>query len=110
MQFILGICLFVIAAGFTSYSFYMNSIIREAERNTRVTRMMDRRRNTSNTSYTQSVEGVAAGRDVAITLIANDKLEEWTHSFWRGPLGALIVAVGATIIAAVFMKFTGLTQ
>jgi len=107
VQFILGICLFVIAAGFTSYSFYMHSIIREAARNTRVTRMMDRRRNTS---YSQSVEGFAAGRDVVITLIAHDKLEEWTHSFWRGPLGALIVAVGATIIAAVFMKFTGLTQ
>jgi hypothetical protein len=70
---------------------------------------MDRRRNTK---YRQSVEQINAGRDVTITQIAsaNHKLEEWTHSFWKGPLGALIITVIAIIIAAVFTKLTGLTQ
>jgi hypothetical protein len=86
----------------------MYSIIREAERSDMVARAQDRRRGPR---YRQSVERVNAGRDVTITQIANanHKLEEWTHSFWKGPLGALLLTVVAIIIAAVFTKFTGLT-
>jgi hypothetical protein len=38
------------------------------------------------------------------------KLEEWAHSFWRGPGGLLIISVAAIIIGAVFTKLTGLTE
>jgi hypothetical protein len=106
VQVILGIVLVLIGVGFTSYAFYINSIIREAERNTRVMHMMDRK-----TLYRQSVEGINAGRDITITQIANEAtLDAWTHSFWKGPLGALIIAAAAIIIGAVITKFTGLTQ
>jgi hypothetical protein len=106
VQLILGIFLVIISIGFTSYAFYMNSIIREAERNTNVMRLMDRQ-----PQYRQSVAGINAGRDVTITQMANAaKLGAWTHSFWMGPFGALIVAVAAIIIGAVVTKFTGLTQ
>jgi hypothetical protein len=103
-----GMCPVVISLIFTSYAFYMYSIIREAERSDMVARAQDRRRGPR---YRQSVERVNAGRDVTITQIANanHKLEEWTHSFWKGPLGALLLTVVAIVIAAVFTKFTGLT-
>ena len=103
VQIILGIFLVLISLGFTSYAFYINSIIRDAERNTRVTRMMDRK-----PQYRQSIEGINAGHDITITQIANEKLDAWTDSFWKGPLGALIIAVVAIIIGAVITKFTGL--
>ena len=105
VQIILGIFLVLISLVFTSYAFYINSIIRDAERNTRVTRMMDRK-----PQYRQSIEGIHAGRDITITQIANEaKLDAWTDSFWKGPLGALIIAAAAIIIGAAITKFTGLT-
>jgi hypothetical protein len=104
VQVILGIFLVLISVGFTSYAFYINSIIRDAERSTRVMSLMERQ-----PRYRQSVEGITAGRDVTITQIANAaKLDAWTDSFWKGPLGALIIAVAAIIIGAVFTNFTGL--
>jgi hypothetical protein len=56
VQVILGVVLGLISVGFTSYAFYINSIIREAEKNTRVMRMMDRQ-----AQYGQSVGGITAG-------------------------------------------------
>lgn len=108
VQFILGIFLVLISVVFTSYAFKINSIIREAERQFRVASMVDRR---SSATYRQSVDRIHAGRDVTVTQIANaHKLDEWTHSLWRGPFGAIILTVVAIIIAAVFTKLTGLTQ
>ena len=86
----------------------MNYIISETERSDRVARVLGRRHVTKSR---QSAEQINAGRDITITQIQNadHKLEEWMHSFWKGPIGALILAVVAIIIAAVFTKFTGLT-
>ena len=82
MQVIVGIVLMVIGIVFARYAFYVNSIIREAEKNIRVRRFMGRR-----LQYSQSVEGLHAGRDITITQIANEAtLDAWTHSFWRGRL------------------------
>jgi hypothetical protein len=103
---ILGIVFMVISVGFTRYAFYINSIIREAEKSIRVRGYMGRK-----PQYRQSAEGLHAGRDIANTQIANEAtLDEWTHSFWKGPLGALLIAVAAIIIGAVITKFAGLTQ
>jgi hypothetical protein len=102
-----GIFPVVVSLIFTSYAFYINSIIRDAARQSRVARMVDSR---SNTNYRQSVERIHAGGNVTVTQIANaHKLEEWTNSLWKGPFGALILTVVAIIIAAVFTKLTGLT-
>ena len=106
VQLILGVVFEIIGIGFARHAFYINSIIREAERNIRVRRYMDRK-----PQYSQSVEGLHAGRDITITQIANEAtLDAWTHSFWKGPLGALITAAAAIIIGAVITNFTGLTQ
>jgi hypothetical protein len=41
---------------------------------------------------------------------ANRKLDEWTHSFWKGPFGFLILNIVAIIIAAAITFFGGLTH
>jgi hypothetical protein len=106
VQLILGVVLEIIGIGFARYAFYINSIIRKAERNIRVRRYMDRK-----PQYSQSVEGLEAGRDITITQIANEAtLDAWTHNFRKGPLGALIIAAAAIVIGAVITNFTGLTQ
>jgi hypothetical protein len=106
---LLGLILMLIAGGFTRYAIYFHSIISEAARATRVAGLVGGR---SRASYQQSVSRVSAGGDVTITQIAdaNHKLDEWTHSFWKGPVGALVLSVAATIIAAVVMKLAGLTH
>jgi len=98
VQLILGVVLEIIGIVFARYAFYINSIIREAEKNIRVRRYMDRQ-----TQYSPSAE--------ELPQISNEAtLDAWTQSFWKGPLGALIIAVAAIIIGAVVTKFTGLTQ
>jgi hypothetical protein len=41
---------------------------------------------------------------------ARMNVDEWEHSFWKGPLGGVLMSVAATIVAAVITTVTGLTH
>jgi hypothetical protein len=107
---ILGFVLFLIGVCFTRYAINNHSIINEAARASRVAGLVSRR---TGIRQNQSFTNVSAGRDLTIMATiedANNKLDDWSHNFWKGPGGALVVSVVATVIAAVFTKLLGLTH
>jgi hypothetical protein len=104
---LLGMFLFLVGGFSSSNALKNHSIINEAARAAVVAGLLGGR---SGISYKQSAEQISAGRDITILQIADRKLDDWTHNFWKGPAGALVLAVAASIIAAILTKLTGLAH
>lgn len=109
VPFILAICLMIIGGFFITSAFNHYSVIKEAERKSRIAGLVDRR---GGPRIRQSVGPINAGGDVNLQQIAeaDSKLHEWDNSFWKGPLGAIAIAVIAIIVAQIFTSVTGLSH